>query len=162
MVSQPGVSEEAGNVLKLMSGTVFDDQGNVVRLKKNTYAPFQTEIQAYRFCAMVGLALDKKSLNGFTTKWSASSPDLVKPKLNELIEILGNELDAEDWVQAMNEAADWGATYIKKYHYIGGEFLLSTLIELLHNAAEKIECKRCGAINSSGNEICWTGCGGSL
>ena len=161
MVSQPGVSNEAGNILKMMSGTLFDEDLNPLS-EKNFYAPFETEIRAYRFCAMVGLALNQKSNNGIQTKWSASSPDLANPKLDQLIKILGDEIDQEDWVQAMNQAADWGAIYVKKYYYIGGDFLLSKLVDLLHSEGETLECKRCGAYNNSLHDECWTGCGGSL
>ena len=159
MVSQPGVSDEAGDILKLMSGTIFDDKGKPISARKNRYSPFQTEISAYRFCAMVGIALDKKSTGSYSTKWSASSPDLAGPKINQLIEILGDELDAEDWVQAMNSAAEWGATYVKKYYFTSGEFHLSNLISLLHDTDEKVECRRCGAFNVLSVEKCWTGCG---
>ena len=161
MVSQPGVGPDAGRVLKMLVGITFDRDDKPVA-GRNPLAPFKTEIQAYRFCAMVGLAFGKKSNIQIQTKWSANSQDLVGPEFDKLISIVGDDLEREDWVDTMNQSADWGAKYIHSYYYSAGNFNISPLVELLHSGEEISECRRCGVFGSIQQESCWTGCGESF
>lgn len=162
MVSQPGVGQEAGRILKQLCGTLYDGDNNALA-GKNPNAPFKTEIQAYRFCAMVGLALDRRTNDGLIqTKWAVESiHNAGETKFEQLFSIAGRETDYTDWVDSMNRCADWGSIYISKYYFIGGVFKLSHLIGLLNSAMEFTECAKCGAFGDSENsdEICWK-CGG--
>lgn len=162
MVSQPGVGIDAARILKQLSGTKFDEKNEPVR-EKDQYSPFKTEIQAYRFCAMVGLAFNKRTTDGMMqTKWSVDSiNNLGEKHFPELFSIAGRELDYIDWVDAMNRCADWGALYVSKYYLVGGNFTLAPLVNMLSSASDFIECGKCGAFSQKDSEKsdCWK-CGG--
>jgi len=160
MVSQPGVGINASRILKQLSGTVFDEKNNP-KLEKSIFVPFKTEIQAYRFCAMVGLAFGKRSEGLMQTKWSAESRDLAEPDFKQLFSIVGNELDSADWVEAMNLCADWGAIYVSNYYFSAGIFSLSHLLNLMHSDPNISECHRCGAYGDETDNQCWK-CGENI
>ena len=162
MVSQPGIGINAARVLKQLCGTTFDEENKPIT-EKNLNCPFKTEIQAYRFCAMVGLALDKRTTDGMMqTKWSVESIyNSGEKHFADLFSIAGRELDYVDWVDAMNRCADWGAIYISKYYFVAGKFTLAPLIELLNSDSDFTECDKCGAFSPSKDKEskCWK-CGG--
>jgi hypothetical protein len=156
MVSQPGVSDDASRYLKLMSGTIFDENGNPKVGVKMAHAPFRNEIQAYRFCAMVGLRFDRRTEQGLmTTKWSIDAAAIKDEDFNALFSHAGRDLDYQDWVDAMNRCADWGALYVNSYHYAGGEYTLSNLIEIFTTNVDIHECGHCSVFRKTIDENCW-------
>lgn len=128
-----------------MTGAVFDEQGEKTA-DKIQHAPFKNQTDAFRFCAMVGLRLNRRTEVGqMVTKWSTDS---VRGKegtdFEKLFSHVGRELDHVDWVDAMNRCADWGAQYIDKYHCQGDLYTLSELIKILASDDEEIdECHNC-------------------
>lgn len=155
MVSQPGVSDTAMRYLKLMKGHIYDENGEVTSGKLHPHAPFKTEMEGYRFCAMVGHRLDCRTDGGsMVTKWSTDS--ITKgTDFEALFSHTGRDLDYKDWVDAMNRCADWGAIYVNEYHYVAGEYKLSDLVEILTTDDDIHECEHCSVFRKTSDESCW-------
>ena len=127
-----------------MTGIIFDEQGQ--KTGKIQHAPFKNQIEAFRFSAMVGLRLNRRSEEGqMVTKWSTDSVRGDEGiDFEKLFSHLGRDLDYVDWVDAMNRCADWGAQYIDNYHCQGDLYTLSELIQILVMDDEDIEeCQNC-------------------
>jgi len=156
MVSQPGVSDEATICLERMCGAIYDDESQKIIGEKNQHAPFEHQTGAYRFSAMVGHRLNRRTEEGgvMVTKWSTDS--VTKGiDFKTLFTNTGREIDYIDWVDAMNRCADWGAKYIDIYHRSGDEYTLSYLIEILSTDDEIDECVHCGARKRKDEQECW-------
>ncbi len=145
MVSQPGVSAEATLCLERMTGVSYDEQGQKAA-HKIPHAPFRTQTEAFRFSAMVGLRLNRRTEEGqMVTKWSTDSVRGDEgTEFEKLFSHIGRERDYVDWVDAMNRCADWGARYIDRYHRQGDLYTLSELIKILVSENKDIvECHNC-------------------
>ena len=155
MVSQPGVSDKATQCLESMAGAMWDGNGEKIVGKTHPHAPFKDQKDAYRFCAMVGHRLDKRTEEGaMVTKWSTDSIS-KGTDFEALFSHTGRDLDYIDWVDAMNRCADWGAIYINEYYHIAGEYNLSELIETLTTDDDIHECNHCSVYRKTTDENCW-------
>ncbi|MED5350745.1 MAG: hypothetical protein VYB50_04570 [Candidatus Thermoplasmatota archaeon] len=155
MVSQPGVSDVASECLERMKGQARDENGEVIHGKNNPHAPFKSQTEAYRFAAMVGHRLDRRTENEpMQTKWATTS--ITKDvDFEALFSYTGRDLDYVDWVDAMNRCADWGAKYIDAYHKVDDEYTLGYLIEILTTDDEIDECTHCSVWRKTSDESCW-------
>ena len=155
MVSQPGVSDEATICLERMTGAIYDEEGKEKIGKPRPHAPFKHQTEAYRFSAMVGHRLDRRTEGGvMVTKWGTDSAT-GGTDFEALFAHTGKELDHIDWVDAMNCCADWGAIYIDGYHRDGDQYTLGNLIEILTTDDEIHECNSCRAWRKTTDEKCW-------
>jgi len=133
-----GLSEESFEYVKKMVG-------------KDAETPFKDEFHVYRFAAMLGLILGKKTSNSknFTGKWNSSTiTGQGEYDFSQIMEILGQELDYLNWTKSMDEYADWGIKYIEGWYGSDGKYNITGLVNGLSNG-DMLECIECGFFNDS-------------
>lgn len=138
-----GLSDESFEIVKKMTESDAD-------------SPFKHEFHVYRFAAMLGLILNKKTSGSvnWTGKWNSSTiTGQGEYDFNEIFSILGSGRDYVDWVKSMDEYADWGIKYIENWYGSDGKYNLTSLVDIL-SENDLIDCDYCGFYDLRENNKC--------
>jgi len=138
-----GLSDESFEFVKKMIG-------------KDVNTPFKLEFHVYRFAAMLGLILNKRTSGSATWigKWNSSTiTGNGEYNFEDIFSILGAGRDYVDWVRAMDEYADGGIKYIENWYGSDGKYNVTGLVRIL-SEKDLVECVLCGFYDSHENIKC--------